>query len=220
MIDIVDGNLVLEEKGIYSIEKFIVARRVMYWQVYMHKTVVAAEFMLIHILRRAKELFQSGEELFGSPALQFFMKQNISAIDFKKDPNVLEQFSRLDDFDILGAIKVWQYHDDKVLSELSKRLINRDLFKIKVSKEPFDKQIIGSVRAGVKSYLNLSETQVDRFVYSDTLKNNAYNEDKQNINLLMKTGEIMDLSKASDNLNISALSTPVEKYFLSYPNYK
>lgn len=220
MIDIVDGNLVLEEKGIYSIEKFIVARRVMYWQVYMHKTVVAGEFMLIHILRRAKELIQSGTELFGSPALQFFMKQNINASNFKNDPNVLEQFARLDDFDILGAIKVWQYSEDKVLSELSTRLINRNLFKIKVSKTEFNQETIDSLRADVKSHLDLADSEVDSFVYSDTLKNNAYNEDKQNINLLMKTGEIMDLSKASDNLNISALSTPVEKYFLSYPSFK
>lgn len=220
MIDIVDGNLVLEEKGIYSIEKFIVARRVMYWQVYLHKTVVAAEFMLIHVLRRAKELVQSGEQLFGSPALLFFMEQNISSEDFKNNPNVLEQFSRLDDFDILGAIKVWQYSDDKVLSELSKRLINRDLFKIEVSKTPFEEQKLVEIKDSVQSMLGISKEEIDRFVYADSLKNNAYNEDKQNIHLLMKKGEIMDLAKASDNLNISALSTPVEKYFLSYPRFK
>jgi len=220
MIDIVDGNLVLEEKGIYSIEKFIVARRVMYWQVYMHKTVVACEFMLIHILRYAKELIQSGTELYGSPALLYFMKNNSSATDFKNDPNVLEQFSRLDDFDIFGAIKVWQHHDDKVLSELARRIVNRDLFKIEISKEKFQKETIDAIRENVKAKLNLSDNEVDHFVYTNTLKNNAYNEDKQNINLLMKSGEIIDLSKASDNLNISALSTPVEKYFLSYPTFK
>ncbi|MGB0915515.1 MAG: HD domain-containing protein [Crocinitomicaceae bacterium] len=220
MIDIVDGNLVLEEKGIYSIEKFIVARRVMYWQVYLHKTVVCAEEMLIHVLRRAKELVQSGEQLFGSPALLFFMEQNISSEDFKNNPNVLEQFSRLDDFDILGAIKVWQYSDDKVLSELSKRLINRDLFKIEVSKTPFEEQKLVEIKDSVQSMLGISKEEIDRFVYADSLKNNAYNEDKQNIHLLMKKGEIMDLAKASDNLNISALSTPVEKYFLSYPRFK
>lgn len=220
MIDIVDGNLVLEEKGIYSIEKFIVARRVMYWQVYMHKTVVACEFMLIHILRRAKELIQSGNDLFGSPALQFFMKNNINSANFKNDSNVLEQFSMLDDFDILGAIKVWQHYNDKVLSDLSRRLINRDLLKIKVSKEKFEKKTIDSVRANVKAYLSLTEKEVNHFVYTDSLRNDAYNEDKQSINLLMNSGEIIDLSKASDNLNISALSTPVEKYFLSYPSFK
>jgi hypothetical protein len=220
MIDIVDGNLVLEEKGIYSIEKFIVARRVMYWQVYMHKTVVSCEFMLIQILRRAKELIQSGNDLFGSPALKFFMKKNINNEDFKNDSNILEQFSMLDDFDILGAIKVWQYYNDKVLSELSRRLINRDLLKIKVSKEQFDQKIIDSVRANVKDHLNLTAKEVGHFVYTDSLRNDAYNEDKQSIKLLMNSGEIMDLSKASDNLNISALSTPVEKYFLSYPSFK
>ncbi|MCH2230182.1 MAG: HD domain-containing protein [Crocinitomicaceae bacterium] len=220
MIDIVDGNLVLEEKGIYSIEKFIVARRVMYWQVYLHKTVVAAEFMLIHVLRRAKELVQSGHLLFGSPALLFFMEQNISSDDFKNNPDVLAQFSRLDDFDILGAIKVWQHSNDKVLSELSTRLINRDLFKIEVSKTPFESEKITEIKNSVTSMLGISKEEIGRFVYADSLRNNAYNEDKENIRLLMKKGEIMDLAKASDNLNISALSTPVEKYFLSYPRYK
>ena len=208
------------EKGIYSIEKFIVARRVMYWQVYLHKTVVAAEFMLIHVLRRAKELVQSGHLLFGSPALLFFMEQNISSDDFKNNPDVLAQFSRLDDFDILGAIKVWQHSNDKVLSELSTRLINRDLFKIEVSKTPFESEKITEIKNSVTSMLGISKEEIGRFVYADSLRNNAYNEDKENIRLLMKKGEIMDLAKASDNLNISALSTPVEKYFLSYPRYK
>jgi hypothetical protein len=186
----------------------------------MHKTVVSCEFMLIQILRRAKELIQSGNDLFGSPALKFFMKKNINNEDFKNDSNILEQFSMLDDFDILGAIKVWQYYNDKVLSELSRRLINRDLLKIKVSKEQFDQKIIDSVRVNVKDHLNLTAKEVGHFVYTDSLRNDAYNEDKQSIKLLMNSGEIMDLSKASDNLNISALSTPVEKYFLSYPSFK
>lgn len=217
MMDVVDGNLVLEEKGIYSIEKFIVARRLMYWQVYMHKTVVAGEFMLIHILRRAKELVQGGQQLFGSPALLFFMEMNISSEDFKTNPSVLEQFSQLDDFDILGAIKVWQQSKDKVLSELSTRLINRDLFKIEVSKEPFSGAYVESIKVKVKDKFNLDDSEIEHFVYVDQLKNNAYNEDRENINLLMKSGKTIDLSKASDNLNISALSTPVTKFFISYP---
>ena len=132
MMNVVNGKLVLEEKGIYSIEKFIVARRLMYWQVYLHKTVVAAEYMLIQALRRAKELKQKGTALFASPALNYFLENNVSAEDFKSDPKVLERFALLDDYDILGAIKVWQSESDKVLSELSKRIIERRLFKIEV----------------------------------------------------------------------------------------
>ena len=217
MIDIKDGNLVLEEKGIYSIEKFIVSRRLMYWQVYMHKTVVAGEYMLIHILRRAKELVQNGEELFGSPALLYFMKNNASKEDFIQNPEVLDTFAQLDDFDILCAIKVWQQNDDFVLSTLSKKLINRELFKIKISKTPFSLEEINSLRERIQKKYNLSEHEISFFVYADVLRNNAYNEDKENINLLMKDGSIIDLVDASDNLNISALTKPVEKYFLSYP---
>jgi HD superfamily phosphohydrolase len=217
MMDVKDGNLVLEEKAVYSIEKFLVARRLMYWQVYLHKTVVAAEFMLIHVLRRAKQLIQNGENLFGSPALLFFMKNNITLNDFKTNPEVIEYFSELDDFDILGAVKVWQKSDDKVLSELSKRLIGRKLFKIEVSKTPFTEERILEIKSSVKQNLGLTDEEVEHFVHSDILTNNAYNETKENINLLLKSGKVVDVSLASDNLNISALSKPVEKYFLSYP---
>jgi HD superfamily phosphohydrolase len=217
MINVHDGNLVLEEKGIYSIEKFIVARRLMYWQVYLHKTVVAAEFMLIHTLRRAKELVKNGTEIFGSPTLMYFLKNDIKQADFKKDSSILDRFADLDDYDILGAIKVWQNHSDKVLSTLSRRLVNRDLFKIEISKEQFSDDRIKLEKELVKKQFNLEEDEIDFFVYTDILSNNAYNQNKQNINMLMKNGEIVDLSKASDNLNISALASPVEKYFLCYP---
>ena len=217
MINVHNGNLVLEEKGIYSIEKFIVARRLMYWQVYLHKTVVAAEFMLIHTLRRAKQVVKNGEELFASPTLLFFLKNDVTQHDFKSDPSVLDKFANLDDYDILGAIKVWQNHSDKVLSTLAKRLVNRDLFKIEISKTPFSSERILHEKEIVSKQFDLSQDEVDFFVYSDILRNNAYNEKKQNINMLMKNGEIIDLSKASDNLNISALANPVEKYFLCYP---
>ncbi|MFN6014470.1 MAG: HD domain-containing protein [Flavobacteriales bacterium] len=217
MLDVRDGNLVLEEKGIYSIEKFIVARRLMYWQFYLHKTVVAAEFMLIHALRRAKQLVKSDNALFASPTLMFFLKNDITQEHFKSDPTVLDNFSDLDDYDILGALKVWQHHPDKILSALSKRLVNRQLFKIEVSKEPFSPDRIQLEKELIRDQFKLSGDEVGFFVYSDILSNNAYNQNKQNINMLMKNGEIIDLTKASDNLNISALASPVEKYFLCYP---
>ena len=217
MLNVHNGNLVLEEKGIYSIEKFIVARRLMYWQVYLHKTVVAAEYMLIYTLRRAKELVKNGEVIFASSALKFFLENDIKQEDFEKNPKVLDFFAQLDDYDILGSIKEWQNNSDEVLSILSKALVNRKLFKIEISKEPFSKARIENEKKSVQSLYNLTPEALDYFVYSDILTNKAYNQDKENINILMKTGEIIDLTKASDNLNISALAQPVEKYFLCYP---
>jgi len=189
----------------------------MYWQVYLHKTVVAAEFMLIHALRRAKQLVKSDKALFASPTLMFFLKNDITQEHFKSDPTVLDNFSDLDDYDILGALKVWQHHPDKILSALSKRLVNRQLFKIEVSKEPFSPDRIQLEKELIRDQFKLTGDEVGFFVYSDILSNNAYNQNKQNINMLMKNGEIIDLTKASDNLNISALASPVEKYFLCYP---
>jgi hypothetical protein len=217
MLTVNDGNLVMEEKGIYSIEKFIVSRRLMYWQVYLHKTVVAAEHMLIHALRRAKELTQQGETLFASPPLAYFLQNNVSETDFENNPTVLANFALLDDYDILGAMKIWQHSTDRVLSLLSSGLVNRNLFKIEISKEPYSEDRISLEKELIKSTYKLSDDELKYFVYTDILSNKAYNQNKQNINLLMKSGEIIDLSKASDNLNISALAQPVEKYFLCYP---
>jgi HD superfamily phosphohydrolase len=217
MLNVREGQLVLEEKGIYSIEKFIVARRLMYWQVYLHKTVVSAEFMLIHALRRAKFLAKKGEEVFASPALSFFMKQDITEVDFQQRKEVLENFAQLDDYDIWSAIKVWQGHSDQILAALSKGLVNRQLFKISISKEPFSEERLATERSRVQAQFGITAEEVDYFVYSDILTNKAYNQDKQNIHLLMKDGSIVDLTAASDNLNISALAQPVEKYFLCFP---
>ncbi|MES2799706.1 MAG: HD domain-containing protein [Bacteroidota bacterium] len=217
MLDVVNGNLVLEEKGIYSVEKFIVARRLMYWQVYLHKTVVSAEFMLIHALRRAKELVERGETVFASPSLHFFLANKITEKDFENNPAVLDHFASLDDYDILSALKVWKDHPDKILADLSSRLVNRSLFKIEISAEPYSQDRINLEKELVRKAYNLEGDEVNYYVYTDILTNNAYNQKKQNINMLMKNGEVIDLSKASDNLNISALAHPVEKYFICYP---
>ena len=217
MLTVHEGNLVMEEKGIYSIEKFIVSRRLMYWQVYLHKTVVSAEFMLIHALRRAKELIMRGDELFGSPALLFFLQNHITEKEFENNVEVLKNFALLDDYDILGALKIWQHCSDRVLSLLSSGIVNRNLFKIEISREPYSEDRVALEKEIVKSSFKLTDDEVHYFVYTDVLSNKAYNENKQNINLMMKSGEIMDLSKASDNLNISALAQPVEKFFICYP---
>ena len=217
MLNVHDGYLVLEEKAIYSIEKFIVARRLMYWQVYLHKTVVVAENMLIQTLRRAKALIKMGNPLFCSPALQFFLENDITKVDFETNTQVLDYFSRLDDYDIWSSIKVWQDEKDPILSKLAKGLVNRKLFKIEISKTPFSAERINYEKELCATNYGMSMADVEYFVYQDVLTNKAYNQDKENIKLLMKNGEIIDLSAASDNLNISALAQPVEKYFLCYP---
>jgi HD superfamily phosphohydrolase len=218
MLDVHNGQLVLEEKGIYSIEKFITARRLMYWQVYLHKTVVSGEYLLINTLKRAKKLSLEGKDLFASPALAFFLKNNITQTDFENNPAVLDTFAALDDYDIMGAIKVWQSCDDNILADLSSRLINRKLFKIKISKVPFSQEEVNQKRKEIAEKLQITEEETQYYLHASHLVNNAYNQEKQNIHLLMKNGEIMDLSNASDNLNISALSTPVEKFFMCYPS--
>lgn len=217
MLNVHNDQLVIDEKGIYSIEKFLVARRVMYWQVYLHKTVVSGEFMLINILRRAKKLIRDGETLFGSPALLFFMSRDIQKVDFETDPEILKTFAQLDDFDVMGAVKVWQNHPDKVLSILSRNLVDRNLHKVEIAKEPFSPDRILMEKELVRTQYQLNDEEISYFVYSELLSNNAYSQVKQTINLLMKGGQTIDVSKASDNLNISALAQPVEKYCLCYP---
>ena len=217
MLAVHKGQLVLEEKGIYSVEKFIVARRLMYWQVYLHKTVVAAEYMLIYALRRAKWLARNGVDIFSSPALSFFLNKDLSKQEFENDKSVLENFAALDDYDILQSLKVWSNHTDATLKFLSSSIVNRKLFKIEIAKEPFSDKTIASVKNKLLSTGAYNEMDLSFLVFSDKLVNKAYNQKFQNINLLMKTGEIVDLSEASDNLNISALARPVEKYFLCYP---
>jgi uncharacterized protein len=220
MLNVHNGALVLEEKGIYSVEKFISARRLMYWQVYLHKTVVSSENLLISTLKRAKHLSVKGHHLFASPALSYFLKNTVTREDFVNDPKVLDLFAALDDYDIMGAIKVWANHEDTILSNLSRRLLNRKLFKIKISKEAFSLEEINTKKQEVAQHLGITLEEADYLVHSSKLVNNAYNQEKQNINVLMKNGDIVDLSQASDNLNISALSKPVEKFYFCYPDLK
>ncbi|MFM1932583.1 MAG: hypothetical protein RL226_1886 [Bacteroidota bacterium] len=217
MLNVVNDQLVIEEKGIYSIEKFIVARRLMYWQVYLHKTVLAAEYMLVNILRRAKEITQSGQQLFASPALQLFLENDFQHSDFLADPSVLATFCDLDDYDILSAIKVWQSHQDYILSELCRRLLNRDLFKIALRKEPFSQQEVDVCIAGVAKRLNIDEKTAQYFVIHKSVDNRAYDSTESPILVLMKSGTLTDVAHASDHLNLSALAHSVEKHFLAFP---
>ncbi len=217
MLNVVDDELVIEEKGIYSIEKFIIARRLMYWQVYLHKTVVATDVMLTNIIKRAAELSRQGQSLPASPALQFFLNKAVSKQAFLTQTEVLEQFVALDDADVLSAIKQWQTASDKVLSKLSQALINRHLPKVKIANKPFTAKEIEAVQDLAQKRFKVSEKDAPYFASMNTLANNAYKVEKQTaIRILMKTGEVLDVTDASDNYNLKALNQTVKKYCLSF----
>ena len=216
MLNVWKDDLVVEDKGIYSIENFISARRIMYWQVYMHKAVVSSEFMLTNILRRARALMSSGKELFTTPALNIFLQSDIGVKDLKSNHSLLDQFALIDDNDIISAIKVWQESDDVILSTLCQKIISRKLFKTLISSEPFDQKMIDEKRTAIKKHLKLADKDLDFFVRAELLVNNAYDENYKKINILYKNGEVKDIVRASDNLNIAALSKPVEKFSLCY----
>jgi uncharacterized protein len=216
MLNVVNDELVVDEKGIYSIEKFIIARRLMYWQVYLHKTVLSAENLLIKILTRARELAKKGEELFCTPALRTFLYNNYSKGDFEKNEKLLEEFARLDDYDIFSSIKVWTDHKDKVLSLLCTNLVNRKLYHVELQKEPISKAKIKELKTKVKTKYSISEKEASYFVFSEAVFNNAYSMEKIRINILQKNGQVVDIAKASDQFN-SVFSRTVKKYFLCSP---
>lgn len=216
MLNVFNDGLVVEEKGIYSIENFLMARRLMYWQVYLHKTAVAAEKMLIQALSRAKELANNGVDLFASPALHYFLYNNVDSNLFRENPEVLRNFVRLDDNDVWSALKVWSDHPDKVLSRLSYCMVNRELFKIEISDKPFDNTIIEEkIRLFANRY-RISEDEATYFVSSDKISSNIYNEEDDSINILYKNGKIKDIAVASDMLNIQLLSKKISKYYCCY----
>ena len=217
MLNVVNDQLVIEEKGIYSIEKFLIARRLMYWQVYLHKTVVSAENTLIKILKRAKQLIQNGEDIFSSSSLKIFLKNNYTIDHFKENDVILETFSKLDDHDIYSCIKEWSNHDDFILSSLSDRILNRKPLKIKTQNEKFSEDKINELKQKVLEKYNISIEDTNYLVFTGKVSNNAYQHHKTHINILMKNGEIKDITDASDQFNIDALSKTVNKYFLCYP---
>lgn len=218
MLNISGQELVIDEKGIYSIEKFIIARRLMYWQVYLHKTVITAENMFARILKRARELSLAGKTLFATPPLQRFLKQAYTKSDFHADKTLLDDFALLDDHDIYSAIKTWATHDDPILSRLSNYLITRKLLKIEIQKEPFDSAFIEQLKKAVSKLYKLSNpADADYFVYIGITKNNAYDPGAGGILILSRDGTLTDIANASDQLNINMLTKPVKKYYLCYP---
>lgn len=215
MLNVKDDQLVIEDKGIYSVEKFLVARRLMYWQVYLHKTSLVAEQLLIRVLKRAKELVAKGVYLEASKPLSFFLQNEITIDKF--DADCLETFAKLDDYDIVAAMKNWQYHDDFVLKNLCEMIINRHLLKVKIKKKPISKDVLIAHKANLQSKYNITDANADYFVFTGQISNQAYSRKKQNINILHKNGKVEDIVKASDQLSLKALSKPVTKYYICYP---
>ena len=216
MLDVVDDQLVVEEKGIYSIEKFIVARRFMYWQVYLHKTVLSAEFMLVNALRRAQVLARSGASLHCSPALHYFLYNQVKQEELISKPEALQYYASLDDFDIAAALKVWQHHEDRVLAMIATQMVNRSLFKIEIQRTPFDSSRVTQEVERISAKYGFTKGEAEYFVIQSSVDNRAYNSQHDVIRILMKDGSVRDAAEVSDHLNIAALSSVVEKHFVAY----
>ncbi len=215
MMNVDNDVLVIEEKGIYSVEKFLVARRLMYWQAYLHKTSVVGELILTKILKRAKELVQNGIQLEASKPLSYFLENKVTLDAFNTE--VLQKFSYLDDYDVLSAIKAWQFQEDYVLSNLCRMIINRDLLKIKMLDEKPSKELVKSYKQKFIDLTKLSEKEVAYFVFKGSLKNQAYNKQSEPIHIYKKDKTIEDVVEASDQLHLKALSKQVTKYYICFP---
>ena len=218
MLNVKNDELVIEEKGIYSIEKFLIARRFMYWQVYLHKTGLVAEEILMRVLKRAKELVKIGTKLETSLPLTYFLENDIHLSNFDSDS--LKIFSELDDYDIVSAMKAWQYHDDFVLSNLCKIIIDRDLLKIKLKNKPLRPSILKEHKTKLIEKYGITEAEADYFVFKGKVTNQAYNKTKDQIKILYKSGKVKVISKATDEINLGVLSQSVTKYYMCYPKIK
>lgn len=222
MLDVRNDELVVEYKGIYSVENFLIARRLMYWQVYLHKTVLSAENLLIKVLERAREVIMADTNLYSTPALRIFLINNINPDDFEcgriiDGINILDLYARLDDNDVFSSIKEWQYHSDYILSYLSKSIINRRLYKISLSNKPFSEAKISSIKQKIKSQMSISDNDMNYFLISDSISNSAYNKTSgEKINIVFKNNKIKEIAAASD-IKLDVFFETVRKYFICYP---
>lgn len=221
MLTVWNDNLAVEYKGIYSIEKFLMARRLMYWQVYLHKTVVSAESMLVNLLKRAKELWESNNQIFTTPTLKIFFHNRFTHSDFKnnivvENKTVLDWYALLDDTDILTSMKEWQHHSDPVLSRLSQSLVNRSLFRVELRDKPPTEKWKTKMLNHISKQITGDEELSRYLLITGELTNNAYNRYDENIKILQKSGQVKDMESASD-INLSVLTKTVRKYFVCYP---
>jgi uncharacterized protein len=215
MLTVNNGDLMVEEKGVHSVEKFIIARRLMYWQVYLHKTVLASEMLLVHILKRAKELANDEVPLFATPVLHYFLYNNVGEHQFESEPNNIEQFCNLDDTDVMCAIKVWQSHPDKVLSMLCKMLVLRKLYKISFVSESLA-NILGEKKEHVRKHLGIEEKYLHYFVFDGLAANSSYNVSDELIQIETKSGQVKNITEIEDSLVNQTLARSVTKKYVCY----
>ena len=221
MLNVIDDSLVVEHKGIYSLENYLTTRRLMYWQVYLHRTCVAYEKVLVNMLNRAKDLIRMGQQVFASPALLYFLSNEVDKAWFDTHPEALVNYSELDDSDLWSAMKVWKHHDDKILSTLATDMLDRHIFKVEVTEEPVDKTHIETIAKEISAQMDITLDDAKRYMMSlNTISKDMYNVDDDSIAILYKNGEIRDISEASELLNVQLLSKKIRKNYLCYQRFE
>ncbi len=216
MLNVVDDRLVVEQKGIYSLENYLTTRRLMYWQVYLHKTTVAYEKLLVNMLRRAKDLCLQGNPVFASPALAYFLNNPVDALWFEQHPEALTMYEELDDSDIWSAMKAWKHNDDKILALLATNMLDRKIFKVEVLEEPPSQQHLDSLQEQIARTIGVSVQDAGYLMSLDTIQKDMYSVDDDSIDILYKDGSVKDITEASEILNIALLSKKIRKYYLCY----
>jgi HD superfamily phosphohydrolase len=219
MLNVIDDSLVVEHKGIYSLENYLTTRRLMYWQVYLHRTCVAYEKVLINMLTRAKDLIKMGQDVFASPALYYFLSNNVDAAWFDTHPEALENYGELDDSDIWSAMKAWKHHSDKILSTLATDMLDRKIFKVEVHEEPITEDRIAGLKEKIAQKLDISIDDAHYLMSVNTISKDMYNVDDDSITILYKDGSVRDISEASELLNVQLLSKKIRKYYLCYQRF-
>ncbi|WP_027449752.1 HD domain-containing protein [Xylanibacter brevis] len=216
MLNVVDDRLVIEQKGIYSLENYLTTRRLMYWQVYLHKTTVAYEKVLVSMLTRAKDLVRQGKEVFASPALAYFLNDNVDRQWFENHSEALLMYEDLDDSDIWSAMKAWKYHEDKILSTLAKDMLDRCVFKVEVHEEPISEERLEELRTSIALKMGIPKEDTHYMFNVSEIQKDMYSVDDDSIDILYKDGSIKDISEASEILNVALLSKKIRKYYLCY----
>ncbi|MBR6853723.1 MAG: HD domain-containing protein [Prevotella sp.] len=220
MLNVIDDSLVVEQKGIYSLENYLTTRRLMYWQVYLHRTCVAYEKVLVNMLKRAKELISKGQQVFASPALLYFLENDIDAEWFASHPEALQNYSELDDSDIWSAMKAWKHHQDKILSTLATDMLDRKIFKVEVLEEMPTEERIEELKQTIAQKMDIAYEDAHYMMSLNTIQKDMYNVDDDKIQILYKNGEIKDISEASELLNVQLLSKKIRKYYLCYQRFQ
>ena len=220
MLNVIDDSLVVEQKGIYSLENYLTTRRLMYWQVYLHRTCVAYEKVLVNMLNRAKQLVRQGHDVFASPALHYFLCNDVDASWFSNHPETLAHYEELDDSDIWSAMKAWKHDSDKILSTLATDMLDRRIFKVEVHEEPIPQQRIDEIQQDIARRMDIPLEDAHYLMSINTIQKDMYNVEDDSIAILYKSGEIKDISEASELLNVQLLSKKIRKYYLCYQRFE